>query len=418
MNTPTITSSLKASGFCLFLILECFGTAQAQEIKWPVQDYGYGWLRPVYQILEGYIVTDGGDTVRGFIRTSPVYSDYPVFDTAAKRFRTVRYGHIVCMRLFADSTKRVYTDWLNIGYKGHLWILLAKKNQVAVYQNTRQYGPWLILSTPNGQIRLIHKGGAIMHNDNDFDAGLLRFIRKRYKSKYTDFVTTGNIYAYIVEKENEKMGTAKGVLTFDATLRSQVIQSPKEWLPYGWQGWVASVQQGYIVTNQSDTLTGLIRISPHLNDYPVLESLAHTIRTVNLRDIEVMRVYSDSSKRTYTDWFDIHYKSRPWILLAKKNDVALYENTRPSCPLLILVTPRERIKPIRELPLVFHGSDYNAELRRFIRKRYNTSVEDGDMSEKLFAYIVEKENERIAVRANSVGKKHLISREFLLNSRE
>ena len=96
------------------------------------------------------------------------------------------------------------------------------------------------------------------------------------------------------------------------------------------------------------------------------------------------------------DWFDIHYKSRPWILLAKKNGVALYENTRPFWPPVILVTPHERIKPIRELPLVFHGSDYNAELRRFIRKRYHTSVENGDKGEKLFAYIVEKENERIA----------------------
>lgn len=396
MNTYTITSTLKASCLWLLLILECFGTAQAQEIKWPNRNYGYGWLGKVYQIREGYIVTDGGDTVRGFIRTSPVYSDYPVLDTATKRIQTVRYGHIVYMRLFADSTKRIYTDWLNIGYMGNLWILLAKKNQVAVYQNTRPYGPSMILSTPGGNISLIPKGGVIMHNDNDFDAGLLRFIRKRYKSTYSDLGTAGNIYGYIVEKENERMGTAQGVLTFDTTLRSQVIQSPKVWLPYGWQGRVTSVQQGYIVTNQSDTLKGVIRISPHLNDYPVMESLTHTIRTVHLKDIAVMRVYNDSSKRTYTDWFDIHYKSRPWILLTKKNGVALYENTRPSWPLVILVTPHERIKPIRELPLFFHGSDYNAELRRFIRKRYNTTVEDGDRSEKLFAYIVEKENERIA----------------------
>jgi hypothetical protein len=401
MNTDTITSFLKASCFCLLLILECRGTARAQEIKWPVHNYGYGWLGKVYQIHEGYIVTDGGDTVRGFIRTSPVYSDYPVFDTATRRIRTVGYSHIVYMRLFADSTKRVYTDWLNIGYKGNLWILLAKKNQVAVYQNTLPYGPSLILNTPNGRIRLIHKGGVITHNDNDFDAGLLRFIRKRYKSTYTDFGNTGNIYAYIVEKENERMGITKGVLTFDTTLRSQVIQSPKEWVPYGWQGRVSSVQPGYIVTNQSDTLTGLIRISPHLNDYPVLETLTRTVRTVNLRDIAVMRVYSDSSKRIYTDWFDIHYKSRPWILLAKKNDVALYENTRPFWPPVILVTPYERIKPIRELPLVFHGGRYNGELRRFIRKRYNIAVEDSDTSEKLFAYIVEKENERIAAETLS-----------------
>jgi hypothetical protein len=78
--------------------------------------------------------------------------------------------------------------------------------------------------------------------------------------------------------------------------------------------------------------------------------------------------------------------------LAKKNGVALYENTRLYGPPLVLVTPYKRIIPFRTWGVALHRGGYDGALRRFIYRRYKIYVANFDSIGNVFTYIVDKEN--------------------------
>jgi len=205
MNTKTTLLKVGA----LLLVLLFFSVAEAQEIKWPVSSNTYGRYGQYALIRQGYIVLVNRDTVKGFIRFSRALYYYPVLDTTTHIVRNISFSETEVMRLYDGPLDGSYTDWFHLPHSGTLWKVLAKKNDVALYENVG-FGPPLILVTPNEKIKLIHKAATIIHNDSGYDAPLIRFIRKRYKSNYTDFGTTGDIYTYIVEKENEKIATTNG----------------------------------------------------------------------------------------------------------------------------------------------------------------------------------------------------------------
>lgn len=376
------------------MALLCFSALHAQEIKWPEHD-GYRNGKYWYYIRKGYVVTDARDTVGGLILFSSTASQYAVRDTITQKIWPVNTDRIATIHFLSDSTRGIYTDWINVDHGSDLRILIAQRGPVGIYELARGYGPSLLLVTPKERINMIHTMGVLLHNDNDFDAGLLRFVRERYNSNYTDFTMTGNLYTYIVGKEYERLGIGKADTVRD--LESHLVD---DLVPYGWLNHVSTVYRGYIVTDRQETLAGLVRISPNLDDYAVRDTVTHAVREVNLKEIDFIRVYSDSSERTYKDWYNIHYKDALWILLAKKNDVAMYEVTqlKPFWPSMVLITPHERIEFGSSLSIVLHGG-YQGAIRRFIHERYKVEPPNElGTKEEMAAYIVGKECEKIAAR--------------------
>lgn len=187
----------------LLLLLFFVGGAQGQERKWPVRYTR--WMDARAPVGEGYAVLTNGDTVKGFIKLLPITNSYPVLDTATNTIRDVYISDIVVMRIYAGSPDGPYMDYLNIDFKYSLWILKAKKNNVALYEKLGSTASPLILVTPNKTIKLVHPLATILHNDTGYDAALIRFIHKRYKMavKEDDFATTKAIFTYIVDRENE-----------------------------------------------------------------------------------------------------------------------------------------------------------------------------------------------------------------------
>jgi hypothetical protein len=190
-----------------------FGAIRAQDIKWPAR-YNFhnrggsniAYTRQGYLVLVNNNATANNDTVRGFIRLyDPSMSTFAVMDTATHSIREFSFNEIEVMRLYLGSTDGPYTDWIHLSYSGKFWQLMARKNDVAIYETMPWFGGKPFLFTPEKRIKLVRMMPFLLHNDTGYEASLIRFIHRRYKTKVNDFHSTEDIYRYIVEKENERM---------------------------------------------------------------------------------------------------------------------------------------------------------------------------------------------------------------------
>ena len=205
MNTRAIVLKIQL----LFLLLPAFSAAKGQEVKWPPHRFGSQTSYPPIQ--RGYIFLDAAtDTVKGLIRQADIsIGNYLILDSATKTFGALDLSDIVAIRVFSGNTNDFYTDYFNIHYQSSLWRLWARKDGVAVYENTYPTAPGgrMVLVTPYRKIKLLHFMSFLLHNDSGLDAPLIRFIHKRYQTNVSiaNFKSTTDVCAYIVEKENERI---------------------------------------------------------------------------------------------------------------------------------------------------------------------------------------------------------------------
>lgn len=189
----------------LFLAAFSF-CCQAQEIKWPVRET---FRRHYNAPVPGYAVTKNGDTARGFIRLQVLGEYYDVWDTATNTIRNLYYQIVAFMRIYKTGPDGLFTDYFNLSYKRRIWRLLAKKNDVCLYDDILRGGPpHIILVTPSARIKLYTGMRWFLHNGTMSNPGLLiHFINKRYKTSLAKdhFTSMEAIYDYILTKENERM---------------------------------------------------------------------------------------------------------------------------------------------------------------------------------------------------------------------
>jgi len=198
----------------LLLLLPAFNAVEGQQIKWPPHFFGRQTSYPPIQ--RGYIFLDTSDTVKGLIRRADISTgNYLILDSATRIFRTFNLSDIVAIRVFSGDTDDSYTDYFNIHHRSSLWFLWARKDGVAIYENTYPTGPGgrLVLVTPDGKIKMLHFMSFLLHNDSGLDAPLIRFIHKRYKTNVSidDFKSTADVCTYIVEKESERIKAGQEV---------------------------------------------------------------------------------------------------------------------------------------------------------------------------------------------------------------
>jgi hypothetical protein len=195
------------SSLILLLLTSIACNCQAQEIKWPVHYFDRGYNGAA--IRQGYAVTKNGDTATGFIKLMPLGKFYHVLDTSTNEIRGLYYQIVAFMRIYDRGPGGPFTDYFNLSYKHRLWRLLAKSGDVCLYDDVLNGGPpHIILVTPYTRIKLYTGMGWFLHNGEMYNPGLLvRFINKRYKTSFTNdhFLSSGDFYAYILAKENERM---------------------------------------------------------------------------------------------------------------------------------------------------------------------------------------------------------------------
>jgi hypothetical protein len=191
-----------------FFLLSAFSAVEGQEVKWPPHYYGHQRSYPPIQ--QGYIFLGSSDTVKGLIRYADIsLGNYLMLDSATNAFRTFNLSDIAAVRVFSGDSNDFYTDYFNIHYQSSLWRLWARKDGVAIYENTYPTAPGsrMVLVTPYGKINMLHFMSFLLHNDGGLDAPLIRFVHKRYKTNVSidDFKSTTDVCTYIVEKENERI---------------------------------------------------------------------------------------------------------------------------------------------------------------------------------------------------------------------
>jgi hypothetical protein len=164
-------------------------------------------------VREGFIVLTNGDTLKGFIKVFPNAPEYyPILDTASNRIQNVIVERISSMRIYHypdlwpyynNSPKGPYVDYIKLPSTDYLWMLVGKKNDVAIYDDEVKGGTnELILVTLKTRITL-YKGGIWLLSDN-LGLLLIQFINQRYKTgvQSGDFKAMRQIFDYILDKEN------------------------------------------------------------------------------------------------------------------------------------------------------------------------------------------------------------------------
>jgi hypothetical protein len=210
-----IVPNLRKIGPAFLLIISFSAGVQAQVVKWPVTYYTHkGPLRIIHpDVRQGYIVTTSADTVRGFIKLFPNTDFFfGVLDTATKMIRNVDIPAIVLIRAYDGKIEGSFSDYYNLPYQNSMWLLLARKNDISIYRRELDGSPArIILVTPDDKRIKILSGRGNLFRNNDLDAPLFHFIKKRYKIQVKPhFASTQDIYNYILEKENERIDGIRG----------------------------------------------------------------------------------------------------------------------------------------------------------------------------------------------------------------
>jgi hypothetical protein len=202
------------SRFCkyLFLLLAMVGggRANAQRRYVPMD-----WGNPTPP-QRGYAVMCDGDTARGLIKVISGTSTFPLLDTVTHGSRLLGYPFVVYIRVFSGGAKAVdsmYTDYVNLHYKHKLWRLIARRGDVALYDDFERQGlPHVLLVSSGKKIKAYTAMGWLVHDGNESDdwnmRAMLRFIRRRYKVRLREgyFGSMKAAYGFVLEKERERNG--------------------------------------------------------------------------------------------------------------------------------------------------------------------------------------------------------------------
>ncbi len=194
----------------LLLVLLSPVTRAQHALVWPVHyDLQRGRWYNEAPVKEGYIVQTSGDTLRGFIKLLPaIYTNYyPVLDTATHKLRSARTSTITTIRIYDHTPEGPFAEYVNLHYKQNLWRVDSKAGAVALYDNTPKGRIQKYILVSNSKRIKLYSSFAWLITNGNTDAMLLRFIRKRYKlvMMENDFKSTGNMYAFIVNKEVERL---------------------------------------------------------------------------------------------------------------------------------------------------------------------------------------------------------------------
>lgn len=178
------------------------------------------------------------------------------------------------------------------------------------------------------------------------------------------------------------------------------------------------VKKGYVVNINHDTTIGLVKLV-HPWAIPILpENKNHEndIIKVKLDSVESLSVYYDTTIKKETKYVNISYKSTLWRLLAKQNNIAIYDNNYPATNYnvyygkTILVTGIERVKLFTYIGYISRLGNTKPLLLKFVRKRYGTNTDSVRFKDKqeVIEYILKKENEKtqmeIKVNVTALGK--------------
>ncbi len=198
----------------LLLLISFSAGTQAQELKWPIPYYpNKGPRRVLYFAARmGYIVTSRADTVKGLIKLWQSHFYFEIQDTSTKRITNVHIPTIVLIRAYNGRIESSFSDYYNLPYQNSLWLLLARKNNISIYRRELDGSPArIILVTPDDRRIKILSGRGYLFRNNDLDSLLVHFIKKRYNISVKDhFISTQDIYNYILDKENERIHAMGG----------------------------------------------------------------------------------------------------------------------------------------------------------------------------------------------------------------
>ncbi len=203
--------------FFLIAFSSCEVNCSAQQYPWPIKKPQVGWLNGRYNtapVRNGYIVKMGGDTIRGlikFLRYNSRFTTYmPILPTGTKTVIEVPRKDILYMRVYYDDTENNthFSDFFNIDNNKDIWRLVAKKNDVAIYDNyipdpKVSHGYSMVLMTESEKNCIYYY---FFFPSNNINRRVLRFINRRYKTSFnkTDFKKREDMFDYILDKENEK----------------------------------------------------------------------------------------------------------------------------------------------------------------------------------------------------------------------
>ncbi len=200
--------------FCkyLLLLLAMVGCSRASAQRRYVP---MDWGNPTPP-QRGYAVMCDGDTARGLIKVISGTSNFPLMDTVTKGSRVLGYPFVVYVRVFPTGADTVYTDYINLHYKHKLWRLIARRGDVALYDDFDRQGlPHVLLVSRGEKIKAYTAMGWLVHDGNESDdwnmRAMMRFIRRRYKATLRKgyFGSLEAVYAFVLEKENERNADLK-----------------------------------------------------------------------------------------------------------------------------------------------------------------------------------------------------------------
>ena len=203
----------------LILALIGFGGGRAYEQQtrpddWPVT-LGRHWLySPMYndtRVQKGYIVLKSGDTLRGHMKVLPyshgIFTAIPLLlpgGSTTYDIRSVKRENISSIRIYEDSSenKNDFTDFFNLGDNHALWRLLARKNELSIYDDYSScfghpFGEEMIIAGNNKRI-VIYKN---TFYPEDVLPAVLKFANKRYKAHFTanSFTDENALLNYILD---------------------------------------------------------------------------------------------------------------------------------------------------------------------------------------------------------------------------
>jgi hypothetical protein len=179
----------------------------------------------------------------------------------------------------------------------------------------------------------------------------------------------------------------------------------------------ASVEEGYILLRNKDTLWGRIKLFPlkpnfvsHMSILPKGKDSAADVINVPAADIDYIRIYRGSFYTPhFTDFVNLDGQTL-WRLLARRDSVGIYDalifksnlysRLPPSYyahfePFMILLSHGRRVKMYSLLQWDLNHRHQEKLLIKFINHYYKTSFRRSDFksSKEIFDYILQRETE-------------------------
>ncbi|GGB06511.1 hypothetical protein GCM10011511_32440 [Puia dinghuensis] len=175
----------------------------AQEKKWPIT-YPHPSIYSA-PVVGGYIVTKNADTLRGLIKLWREGIAYPVWDTITNVVKDVAREDIKSMRIFSNSPTGTFTDYVNLNYKRTLWRVIAEKKGTAICDDPLHLGMNIMLLVKPHEILKMYGSWALFTHGGKDDELLLRFINRRYRTKFEagHFKDSDEALNYILDRETE-----------------------------------------------------------------------------------------------------------------------------------------------------------------------------------------------------------------------